>query len=103
MMAPGQPRGPMRGKVPGQKAQAFGPTMRRLAGQLKPEKWMLSIVAVLAIAGVALAVIGPKILGAGTNLIFEGFISSRLPQGATKDQVIEGLRSHPITIRCDRV
>jgi len=98
------PRGPMRGgrgRMPMQKAQAFGPTMRRIAGTLRPEKWMLSIVAVLAVAGVTLAVLGPKILGAGTNLIFEGFISSRLPAGATKDQIIEGLRAKGDTMQAD--
>src|SRR4029078_275245 len=39
------------------------------------------------------AVVGPKILGEATNIIFEGAISSQLPAGATQAQVEAGLRA----------
>jgi ATP-binding cassette subfamily B protein len=38
-------------------------------------------------------VIGPKILGNATNIIFEGIIGKQLPAGLTKDQVVAALRA----------
>jgi ATP-binding cassette subfamily B multidrug efflux pump len=40
------------------------------------------------VVSVVLAVLGPKILGQATDLIFEGAISSQLPAGATQDQIV---------------
>ena len=40
--------------------------------------------------GVALSVVGPKLLGNATNLIFEGVIGAQLPAGLTQDQVDGG-------------
>ncbi len=40
-----------------------------------------------AIVSVGFAIIGPKLLGNATNLIFEGWIGNQLPPG-----VIEGRR-----------
>ena len=42
--------------------------------------------------------LGPKILGEATNIIFEGFVSSQMPAGATQEQVVDELRAageHP--------
>ena len=39
------------------------------------------------------AVIGPKILGHATDILFEGVISKQLPAGATQQQAIAGLRA----------
>ncbi len=86
--------GPFGGpQLPAQKAMQFGPSAKRLMGRLRPEAWPVVLVTVLAIVGVVFAVLAPKILGQGTNIIFEGFISSQLPAGTTKDQVIAGLRA----------
>ena len=46
-----------------------------------------------AIVSVAFAVIGPKILGNATNIIFEGVISKQLPARREQDQVIARLRA----------
>jgi ATP-binding cassette subfamily B protein len=53
------------------------------------------MVAVLAfgIISVALAVIGPKILGHATNLIFEGYVGAGIPASVTKAQAVEQLRA----------
>ena len=38
-------------------------------------------------------VLGPKILGKATDVIFTGVIGKNLPAGATKEQVVAGLRA----------
>lgn len=69
--------------------QTFGRIMRRM---LADRVRVFALVAFGAL-GVALAVAGPKILGHATDLIFEGFFSSRFPEGVTKAQVVAGLRA----------
>lgn len=46
----------------------------------------------LSIAGIALSVIGPRILGHATDLLFNGVIGRRLPAGITKEQAIAQAR-----------
>ena len=65
--------------------------MRRLAGELKPERTLLLIIVILAVASVGFAVVGPKILGNATNIIFEGVVNKQIPAGVTKEQAIQGL------------
>jgi ATP-binding cassette subfamily B multidrug efflux pump len=48
---------------------------------------------VLAIVSVTFAVVGPKILGNATNIIFQGAISKQLPVGVTQAQAVAGLRA----------
>ena len=48
----------------------------------------------LAIVSVALSVIGPKILGHATDIIFTGCIGRRLPAGATKAEAVEAAAGH---------
>jgi ATP-binding cassette subfamily B protein len=55
---------------------------------------MIAIVAVLASASVAFNVVGPRIIGNATNVIFDGVIGKDLPAGVTKDQAIALLRAH---------
>ncbi len=86
-------RGPMGMAMPGEKSQTFLPSAKRLMRRLRPERAHVGVVVVLAVVGVALTAIGPKILGTATNLIFEGFIGKRLPAGVTKEQVVAGLRA----------
>ena len=86
--------GPFAGmNVPAEKAMNFWPSARRLLGTLRPERAWLLLVFVTAVAGVALSVIGPRLLGEGTNLIFAGVVSRELPPGASKEQVIAQLRA----------
>lgn len=87
--------GPMGGMMqgPAQKSLNFGPSAKRLMGKLKPEALLILLVTALGSVSVYLSVQGPKILGDATNLIFSGFISSKLPAGATKEQIIAGLRA----------
>ncbi|MFF1251771.1 ABC transporter ATP-binding protein [Pseudarthrobacter sp. NPDC058329] len=86
--------GPFAGmNVPAEKAMNFWPSAKRLLGTLRPERAWLLLVFVTAVAGVALSVIGPRLLGEGTNLIFAGVVSRELPAGASKEQVIAQLRA----------
>jgi ATP-binding cassette subfamily B protein len=88
---PGGPLGGMAG--PPQKALNFGPSARRLLGRLRPERTGLIAVVTLTIAGIVLNVLGPRILGHATDLIFSGAMGSRLPAGLTKDEALERLRA----------
>ncbi|WP_196717151.1 ABC transporter ATP-binding protein [Actinomyces trachealis] len=80
------------GPPPG-KAEAFWPSFRRMIGLLTPFKGTLAVITVASVVGIAFSVAAPKVLGKATNVIFEGVISARLPQGLTKEQVIAGLRA----------
>ena len=91
--APRGPGGPMgRGVgLPVQKAQNFGPSAKRLLGTLRTDMPLLVVVLVLSVLSVGLSVIGPKLLGNATNVVFAGFISMQMPAGVTKQQVIDQL------------
>jgi ATP-binding cassette subfamily B multidrug efflux pump len=88
--ANGRPRPPMRGGfggpwggagMPAEKPMTFLPSVRRLMRRLSPERLRLGLVLALGVASVAFMVIGPKILGRATDLIFAGAIGRRLPAG----------------------
>jgi ATP-binding cassette subfamily B protein len=79
--------------IPAEKASNFSASARRLLGTLRPERFWLILVLVFAVVSVALSVIGPRLLGEGTNLIFAGVVSKQLPAGASKADVIAGLRA----------
>jgi len=83
----------MRMGMPGEKSQDFVPSAKRLLGTLRPERTGLVSVVVLAVASVALNAIGPKILARATNLIFEGYVSKKIPSGVTQSQVVAQLRA----------
>ncbi|MDQ0674434.1 ATP-binding cassette subfamily B multidrug efflux pump [Pseudarthrobacter siccitolerans] len=86
--------GPFAGmNVPVEKAMNFGPSAKRLLGKLRPERAWLMLVLATAVASVALQVIGPRLLGEGTNLIFSGVVSRQLPAGVSKEQLIAQLRA----------
>lgn len=86
--------GPFGGmNIPAEKAMNFGASAKRLLGTLRPERAWLTLVLVMAVAGVVLQVIGPRLLGEGTNLIFSGVVSKELPAGVTQEQLIAQLRA----------
>lgn len=92
-MGPGR-GGPFAGmNIPAEKASNFNASARRLLGTLRPERFWLILVLVFAVVSVALSVIGPRLLGEGTNLIFAGVVSKQLPAGVSKADVIAGLRA----------
>ncbi|MEO8462709.1 MAG: ABC transporter ATP-binding protein, partial [Chloroflexota bacterium] len=80
-------------QAPAAKSRTFGPSFRRLLGELRQERVLIAIVMILATISVTFAVIGPKLLGNATNVLFEGVIGKNLPVGLTKDQMVAGLRA----------
>jgi len=98
-----RPRPPMRGGfgggpfggagMPAEKPMRFVPSVRRLLARLRPEGLRLLAVIGLGVTSVAFLVIGPKILGRATDLIFAGAIGKRLPAGLTSEQVIAAARA----------
>jgi ATP-binding cassette subfamily B protein len=54
---------------------------------------MVVLVVALGVISVALSVIGPKILGHATDLIFDGVVGQRLPPGISKAQAIAEARA----------
>ena len=86
--------GPFGAGMPQQKAMDFGPSARRLVGRLRPETIGLVIVVLLTVVSVTFSVLGPKLLGEGTNIIVAGFISKSLPAGVSQAQVIQGMRKN---------
>jgi ATP-binding cassette subfamily B protein len=100
MGRPGGPGGRQMGRpgfmglgAPAAKSKDLGGTLRQLLGRLRPERPMIVFVAVLASASVAFSVIGPRIIGTATNVIFDGLVGKNLPAGVTKDQAVELLRA----------
>lgn len=87
--------------MPVEKSMNFGPSAKRLMKRLRPEWLPLVAVTILAVISVTFSVIGPRILGDATNIIFEGAISANLPAGATREQIVDGLRADGQTQQAD--
>jgi len=88
--------GPFGGHGPGvpvAKPKSFKESGKRLLGLLRPHAAMIAIVIALGVVSVVFNVLGPKLLGNATTLLFTGVISKNLPAGVTQAQVIEGLRA----------
>lgn len=54
---------------------------------------MAIAVMVLGVGGIAIGVVGPRILGHATDLLFNGVIGRQLPAGLTKEQAVEAART----------
>jgi ATP-binding cassette subfamily B protein len=79
--------------MPSEKSLDFGPSARRLLARLRPQRVTVFGVIGLAVASVVMSVLGPKILGHATDLIFDGVIGRRLPAGIDKAQAVASLRA----------
>jgi ATP-binding cassette, subfamily B, multidrug efflux pump len=120
------PAGPGRGAPPpmmgghaligtGAKAKDFKRSAHRLAGLLAPHAARIVIVALLALISVSLGVVGPKLLGRATNVLFRGVMSQAitaevgtdLPAGATQaestSQAVAALRARGRSQMADMV
>jgi ATP-binding cassette, subfamily B, multidrug efflux pump len=71
-----------------EKSMNFGPSAKRLLRRLVPERALALVVLALAVSSVTLMVLGPRILGHATDIVFRGFIGDRLPAGLSVDQVV---------------
>ncbi|WP_326649768.1 MULTISPECIES: ABC transporter ATP-binding protein [unclassified Streptomyces] len=77
---------------PTERSMDFKGSGKRLLRQLAPERATLWTMLGAGVLSVALAVVGPKILGQATDLVFAGVVGRGMPAGTSKDQAIEGLR-----------
>jgi ATP-binding cassette subfamily B protein len=96
MGPPGGPGHMMGMMMPAAKSRDFRGSFRRLLRELLPERTLILTVLVLGVISVTLSIIGPKILGNATNILFEGVIGRMLGEqglaGVPKDQIVAGLR-----------
>ena len=76
-----------------EKSKDFAGTLRRLAHRLRPERIALVGVLGMAVVSVSLAVLGPKLLGNATTMIFAGVVGQQLPSGLTQQQAEDALRA----------
>ncbi|HHW83088.1 MAG TPA: ABC transporter ATP-binding protein [Actinomycetales bacterium] len=97
--------GPRGGGPRGHGGAAFDPTARvknlratvgRLLSHLRPQRVQIIVVVVLSALGVLFSVLGPKLLGNATDIIFRGvagkMVGDTMPAGTTRDEAIEAMR-----------
>ncbi|APE21502.1 MULTISPECIES: ABC transporter ATP-binding protein [Streptomyces] len=82
----------MAGGGPDQRSMDFKGSGKRLLKQLAPERGALWVMLLAGVLSVAASVIGPKILGRATDLVFAGVIGRQI-EGGTKPEAIERLRA----------
>ena len=68
--------------MPAEKSRDFKNSTRRLASRLRPERVGVIAVMVLAVCSVTLVVIGPKLLGHATDILFTGLVRGGVDFGA---------------------
>ncbi len=82
----------MAGQSPDQQSMDFKGSSRRLLRQFRAERVTLSVMLFAVVASVTLSVIGPKILGHATDLIFAGLVGRRMEGGQSREEAIERIR-----------
>jgi ATP-binding cassette subfamily B multidrug efflux pump len=79
--------------TPAAKSKDFKGSGRRLLGLAAPHRAMIATVIVLAVISVTFNILGPRLLGNATNLLFIGVLSARMPPGVTQQEYIAKLRA----------
>ncbi|MFJ5109539.1 ABC transporter ATP-binding protein [Streptomyces sp. NPDC088551] len=87
------PGGRMMMAGPTQRSMDFKGSGKRLLRLLTVERTTLWWMLAAGVVSVALSVVGPKILGQATDLIFAGVIGRQTQGGVSKAETIEGLRA----------
>ncbi|MER6785595.1 ABC transporter ATP-binding protein [Streptomyces sp. NPDC000658] len=82
----------MAGGGPESRTLDFKVSGRRLLARFKPERLTLYAMLACVVLSVGLNVIGPKILGKATDLVFAGIVGRQMPAGASKEQVLDSMR-----------
>jgi len=82
----------MMGGGPVAKPMNFKSSSLRLLGRLRSDGPLAVLVIVLGVISVVFSVIGPKVLGHATDLIFAGVVGKQFPAGASTADVVAGLR-----------
>ncbi|WP_330340109.1 ABC transporter ATP-binding protein [Streptomyces sp. NBC_00557] len=84
----------MAGGGPDQRSMDFKGSGKRLLSHFRPERFTIYGLLLCVVVSVALSVIGPKILGRATDLVFSGIVGRQMPAGATRQQVLDQMRAH---------
>ena len=79
--------------APVAKPKDFKDSGKRLLGLLRPHRFTIAIVILLAIFSVSFNVAGPRILGEVTNVLFQGVVSAQMKPGETQQQAVAALRA----------
>lgn len=74
------------------RSRDFPGSARRLLRRLTPYRRATIAVVAMAVGGVVLSAIGPRVLGHATDLLFNGVIGRQLPAGLTKEQAVAAAR-----------
>ncbi|MEV8588691.1 ABC transporter ATP-binding protein [Streptomyces sp. NPDC051180] len=82
----------MAGGGPDQRSMDFKGSGKRLLRQLAPERGALWVMLFAGVLSVAASVVGPKILGKATDLVFAGVVGRQIESG-TKAEAIANLRA----------
>ncbi|MGV9801485.1 ABC transporter ATP-binding protein [Mycobacterium sp. NPDC003449] len=88
-------------QAPAERTRDFKGSALRLVRRLVPQRALAVTVILLGIGGIAIGVIGPRILGHATDLLFNGVIGRELPPGLTKQQAVEAARARGDTTFAD--
>lgn len=81
------------GGGPQRQAKNFASSAKRMLGLVAPHKFIMALVFTLVAISVALNVYAPRVLGYAMDVIFDGAISSQLPEGVSKEDIVAGLRA----------
>ncbi|WP_457138451.1 ABC transporter ATP-binding protein [Mycobacteroides abscessus] len=78
---------------PAERSRNFRGTAIRMVKRLAPQRFLTATVITLSMTGIAIGVIGPRILGHATDLLFNGVIGRQLPAGQSREQAVETARA----------
>ncbi|MER5570432.1 ABC transporter ATP-binding protein [Streptomyces goshikiensis] len=78
---------------PNERSLDFKASGQRLLKQLTQDRAKLWGMVVAVVGSVGCAVVGPKILGQATDLVFAGIVGRQMPAGITKQQALDKLRA----------
>lgn len=78
---------------PAERSMDFKGSGKRLLSQIAQDRVKLWGMVAAVVGSVGCSVVGPKILGEATDLVFAGIIGRQMPAGITKEQALDGLRA----------
>ncbi|MFI8187634.1 ABC transporter ATP-binding protein [Streptomyces sp. NPDC085946] len=82
----------MAGGGPDQRSMDFKASGGRLVARFRPERLTICALLLCVVLSVGLSVVGPKILGEATDLVFAGIVGREMPDGVSKEQALDAMR-----------
>ncbi|WP_156722706.1 ABC transporter ATP-binding protein [Streptomyces apocyni] len=80
------------GGGPDERSMDFKGSGKRLLAQFRPERFTMYGMLLAGVLSVAFSVVGPKILGQATDLVFAGIVGRDMPDDASRQQVLDQMR-----------